>query len=257
MADRKYKDGQIVRYVGPDLVTYEQGKTYTVMGYSEAFDLYGIMSELDDEVYLLPDDVLKSLTEEEEKEIKISDRMFEYYHDTEAVVSGKDFEAVDEKRLSEILEIARDDIRNSRLKRERKAFENDSEYRIYLSDLSGEAFYMRIGEEALSQPLSEYCLYIHEFDQNCIVKKEDGDRYDWGIEGRVYDGSWPTYNRDLNDFLGKPTYFGYEFYPVSSCWLLDRGSLIRFADTFPEVVHPLDKEKLDKDNYVLIMCHWD
>ena len=78
MTEQKYKTGQIVRYTGPDLVTYETGKTYTVLGYNAAFDMYGILSELD-EAYLLPDDVLQPLSEEETEEIRISERMYEYY----------------------------------------------------------------------------------------------------------------------------------------------------------------------------------
>ena len=66
MSKQKYDKGQIVRYVGPDLVTYKKGKTYTVLGYNKKFDMYGVMSELD-EVYLLSGDVLKPWTDEEKE----------------------------------------------------------------------------------------------------------------------------------------------------------------------------------------------
>ena len=134
MARQKYIIGQIVRYTGPDLVAYEQGKTYTVLGYDKKLDLYEIMSELD-EAYLLPEDVMKPLSKGEEKEIRISDRMLEYYQSEGRCVKGSDFDAIDEKRLMNIIKIANDDVKNSRLKKDRDYFANDSEYRLYLSDL--------------------------------------------------------------------------------------------------------------------------
>ena len=57
MKDQIFDKGQIVWYTGPDLVAYETGKTYTVLGYNKKLDMYGILSYLDDEVFMLPEDV--------------------------------------------------------------------------------------------------------------------------------------------------------------------------------------------------------
>lgn len=57
---QKFKKGDKVKYVGPDLVAYEKGKLYEVVGYNKKFDMYGVMSELD-EAYMLPDDVLEEV----------------------------------------------------------------------------------------------------------------------------------------------------------------------------------------------------
>ncbi len=43
MAKQKYDIGQIVWYTGPDLVTYELGKTYNVLGYDEEFDILNML----------------------------------------------------------------------------------------------------------------------------------------------------------------------------------------------------------------------
>ena len=138
MSKQIYDKGQIVWYIGPDLVTYELGKTYTVLGYNKKLDTYGIMSDLDDEIYMLPEEVLKPLTEEEKKTIRISDRMYEYYSD-DIELSYEELTEADEERQSGIIKMAKDDIKNNRLKRDREEFSNDLEYRIYLSDLAGEA----------------------------------------------------------------------------------------------------------------------
>lgn len=58
----KFKEGEMVRYIGPDLVTYEKGKTYKVEGYDEELQMYGVMSELD-EAYLLDEKVLEKIEE--------------------------------------------------------------------------------------------------------------------------------------------------------------------------------------------------
>jgi len=257
MAKQKYDIGQIVWYTGPDLVTYELGKTYTVLGYDTEFDMYEILSYLDDEAFLLPEEVLKPLTKEEEKTIKISDRMYEYYLDEETEVSSKDFSEIDEERLSAILEKAKDDIKNNHLKRKREEFANDSEYRIYLSDLAGEAYYFKIGIETMSQSLSERCLYINEFYPENIVKTDDSEEYDWGSEGRIYDGSWPVHDDDLRKHLGKATYSGYGGYPASCCWLLDKKSLLELTNAFSDVFYSFDASKMNKELYIVIWCYWD
>ena len=256
MGKQKYRIGQIFRYSGPDLVAYEQGKTYTVLGYDKKLDLYRIISELD-EAYLLPEDVLKPLSEKEEKEIKISDHMYEYYHDTDVELSSEDLREIDENCLTRIIEMAKDAIQNSRLKRERKDFNSDSEYRIYLSDLAGETFYLKHGIETLSQSLSEYCLYINEFDPKNVIKTKEGDKYNWRNEESVFDGSYSPDDKELDKYLGNKTYDSYEFYPSSCCWLFDKESLLKLADSFPEIFQLLDRTKLNKDYYVVIECHWD
>ena len=138
MSKQKYDKCQIVRYIGPDLVTYELGKTYTILGYNKKFDMYGVMSDLDDEIYMLPEEVLKPLSEDEKKTIRISDRMYEYYCD-DTELSYEELTEADEERCSLIIKMAKKDIKNNRLKRGREEFSNDLEYRIYLSDLAGEA----------------------------------------------------------------------------------------------------------------------
>jgi len=54
------KKGSKVKYIGPDMVAYENGKIYTVESYDEKLDMYEIMSELD-ETYFLPKDVLEEV----------------------------------------------------------------------------------------------------------------------------------------------------------------------------------------------------
>ena len=257
MKERKYENGQIVWYIGPDLAAYEPGKTYTVLDYDEEIGSYEILSYMDDETFFLAEDMLKPLSEEEEKEIKISDRMLEYYQYEEDPASIECFDAVDEKRLTEIIEMARDDVRNSRLKREREEFASDSEYRIYLSDLAGEAYSVKYDIKTLSMPLSEQCLYIYEFYPENVIVTDDGEKYDWDMEGKIYDGSWPISDYDLGKHLGKATYDGYKGYPASCCWLLDRESLLKLADAFPDIIYSLDRTKLDKEQYVVIWCYWD
>jgi len=255
MGKRKFKDGQIVWYTGPDLVTYEQGKTYTVLGYNKAFDMYGILSYLDDEVFLLPDDVLKPLSEEEEKEIRISDRMYEYYQDIPNVrVNLGD---IDEKRLKEINEIAEDDVRNSRLKKEADEFLSEPEYNLYLLNLLEESFFVKADIKPSKRWVSEKCLYINEFDPARIIRTDDGEEYDWGSEDRVYDAGWPGHDNEFEKYLGKTTYNGHGGYPVSCCWLFDKKSLLELVNTFPDNFPDFDRSMLDKKQYVVIWCHWD
>lgn len=64
----KFSVGQYVRYAGTDLVAYEKGKPYLVTGYDEKLDLYGVMSELDED-YLLAENILEELSDKEEDEI--------------------------------------------------------------------------------------------------------------------------------------------------------------------------------------------
>ena len=142
MSKQIYDKGQIVWYIGPDLVTYELGKTYTVLGYNKKLDMYGIMSDLDDEIYMLPEEVFKPLSEEEKKTIRISDRMYEYYCD-DTELSYEELTEADEERRSLIIKMAKDDIKNNRLKRDKDEFSNDLEYKIYLSDLAGEAYCLK------------------------------------------------------------------------------------------------------------------
>ena len=138
MSKQIYDKGQIVWYIGTDLVTYKLGKTYTILGYNKKIDMYGVMSDLDDEIYMLPEEVLKPLSEEEKKTIRISDRMYEYYNN-DSELSYEELTEVDEERKSAIIKMAKDDIKNNRLKRDKEEFSNDLEYKAYLSDLAGEA----------------------------------------------------------------------------------------------------------------------
>ena len=56
----KFNVGEKVKYVGPDLVAYEKGKVYEVTRYDEVLDLYGVMSELDED-YLIGEEVLEKV----------------------------------------------------------------------------------------------------------------------------------------------------------------------------------------------------
>ena len=256
MAKQKYGIGQIVKYTGADLVTYEQGKTYTVLGYDEESDGYGILSETD-EVYLLPEDALESLSEEEAKEIRISERMYEYYREKYIGVSSEDVEELDIEHLYRIVDISKDDIIHNRLKREADSFKNDAEYRFYLSNLYEEAYCIKFGIITLSMPYSEKCLYITEFNPENIIKGDETESYDWQSEDRVYKGSWPTFDNNLNNYLGKATYDGYGGYPASCCWLLDKASLLKLIDQFPDIINPFIRSKIDKDKYIVVWCYWD
>lgn len=51
------KVGDKVKYVGPDMVTYETGKLYEVTGYNKELDAYQVMSELDEAYYLSASDL--------------------------------------------------------------------------------------------------------------------------------------------------------------------------------------------------------
>ena len=62
-----FKAGDKVRYLGPDLVTYETGKIYEVTGYDKELDAYGVMSELG-ESYYLGDEYLQDLYDENKPE---------------------------------------------------------------------------------------------------------------------------------------------------------------------------------------------
>ena len=46
------KVGDKVKYIGPDMVAFETGKSYKVTGYSKELDAYKVMSELDEDYYL-------------------------------------------------------------------------------------------------------------------------------------------------------------------------------------------------------------
>ena len=52
--------GKKARYIGPDLVAYETGKEYEVVGYDAKLDLYAVMSELD-EAYLIAEEYLEEV----------------------------------------------------------------------------------------------------------------------------------------------------------------------------------------------------
>ena len=51
------KVGDKVKYVGPDMVAFETGKTYKVTGYNKELDAYKVMSELDEDYYLSESDL--------------------------------------------------------------------------------------------------------------------------------------------------------------------------------------------------------
>ena len=51
------KAGSVVKYIGPDTVAFETGKTYKVVGYVKELDLYRVISELE-EAYCLPKEYL-------------------------------------------------------------------------------------------------------------------------------------------------------------------------------------------------------
>lgn len=51
------KVGDTVKYIGPDMVAFEKGKTYKVTGYNKQLDAYKVMSELDDDYYLSIEDL--------------------------------------------------------------------------------------------------------------------------------------------------------------------------------------------------------
>lgn len=50
-------EGTKVRYVGEDLVTYVKNKVYTIEGYDEDLEAYGVMSELGEIYCVDPDDL--------------------------------------------------------------------------------------------------------------------------------------------------------------------------------------------------------
>ena len=255
MGRQRFKAGQIVWYIGPDQAAYEQGKTYTVLGYDDASDMYAILSYLDDEISLLPDDVLKPLNEEEEKMIRISDRMYEYYQDLPDI--SVSFGDIDEDRLNKISEMAKEDVLSSRLKRGEDEFLSESEYKLYLFSLSQESFYLKNGIDVLREPFSEERLYIYEFEAAGIIKTDEGDEYDWKAKDSIFDTVWPVHNDEFKKYLGNPAYQGYGAYPASCCWLLDRNSLLELADAFVDVFLNFDRSLLDKEQYVVIWCHWD
>ena len=62
----KYSIGQYVKYIGLDLVAYKKGEIYKITRYDEILDLYGVMSELDED-YLLGAEVLEELSNEQER----------------------------------------------------------------------------------------------------------------------------------------------------------------------------------------------
>ncbi len=255
MKDQRFKKGQIVWYTGPDLVAYETGKTYTVLGYNKKLDMYGILSYLDDEVFMLPEDVLKPLSEEEEKTIRISDRMYEYYHDVPDI--RVDLGEIEEERMLQINETARDDVRNSRLKREAEEFLSKTEYELYLLELLEKSSDLRNGIEPSAQWFSETCLYIDEFHPENVIKTDKSEEYDWEAEERIYNGSWPAFDGELKRYLGRTTYEGHGAYPASCCWLFDKSSLLELVNAFPEIFHSFDSSVVDKEKYVMIRCHWD
>jgi len=61
----RFSAGQFVRYNGPDLAAYEKGKVYRITGYDEKLNLFKVMSESDEE-YLLEEEMLEELSDEEE-----------------------------------------------------------------------------------------------------------------------------------------------------------------------------------------------
>ena len=259
MTEQKYEKGQIVRYTGPDLVTYETGKTYTVLGYNAAFDMYGILSELD-EAYLLPDDVLQPLSEEETEEIRISERMYEYYRQMdEDMVFGPGWDRIDEKRFRQISDLGKEDVAASHLKKEKEYFASDPEYSLYILSVTEAAFHLKLGIDALSQPFSEYSLQISEFHAENIISTDGRETYDWSKDIRIFDTSYSPDDKELNNWLdtcGK-CYESRCIYPSSACWLFDREALLKLADAFPEMFQSLDRNSLDKDRYVVTECHWD
>ena len=47
------KVGDTIKYIGPDLVAYNKGKTYKVTaGYDKELKAYGVMSELGEDYYV-------------------------------------------------------------------------------------------------------------------------------------------------------------------------------------------------------------
>ena len=58
--DKILKEGTKVKYIGEDCVTYRKGKIYTIEGYDEDLEAYGVMSELG-EAYCLDPDVLEEV----------------------------------------------------------------------------------------------------------------------------------------------------------------------------------------------------
>ena len=56
----KFKKGDKVRYTGKSCVAYENGQIYEVYGYSDEFEAYGVMSDLD-EVFCVDPSVLEAV----------------------------------------------------------------------------------------------------------------------------------------------------------------------------------------------------
>lgn len=62
-------------------------------------------------------------------------KLFNYYNSIKVVVSGKDWLAVDDKRMRKLSDMASSDVKIGRKARDKKEFVNDSEYKIYLMEL--------------------------------------------------------------------------------------------------------------------------
>ena len=56
------KEGSKVRYTGETNCAYENGKIYTVEGYDDELDAYGVMSDLD-EAYCVAPEFLEEVEE--------------------------------------------------------------------------------------------------------------------------------------------------------------------------------------------------
>ena len=54
----KFNKGDKIRYIGPDLVAYENNKIYAIEGYDEQLDCYGVASKLG-EIYCLDEEYKK------------------------------------------------------------------------------------------------------------------------------------------------------------------------------------------------------
>ena len=52
-----FKEGSKVKYIGETNGAYENGKIYTVEGYDDELEAYGVMSDLDEVYCVAPEDL--------------------------------------------------------------------------------------------------------------------------------------------------------------------------------------------------------
>lgn len=75
----------------------------------------------------------------------IDKKLFDYYTGIKVVVKGKDWDAVDEKTMKKLSQMASNDVKIGRAARGKAEFKNESEYKIYLMELIQSAWNEKTG----------------------------------------------------------------------------------------------------------------